>query len=110
MAIAIEKLEELKKTHGRIVHLSDTDEEDGELLWEAVFRVPTKREFDTYTAKQDQGQGFKGLEQLSRTIVIYPSREEFDALLDKFPGLHVSLGNSERFKKLVGMGGSQHQK
>jgi hypothetical protein len=47
---------------------------------------------------------------MARTIVLYPSREEFDALLDKFPGLHISLGNSERFKALVGMGGSQHQK
>jgi hypothetical protein len=110
MPISKEQLDELKKTHGRVVHLSDTDEEDDTLLWECVFRVPTKREFDVYTAKQDQGIGIKGLEQMARTIVLYPSREEFDALLDKFPGLHISLGNSERFKALVGMGGSQHQK
>jgi hypothetical protein len=110
MPIEKEKLDDLKKTHGRVVHLSDTDEEDNSLLWEAVFRVPTKREFDTYTAKNDQGQGTKGLEQLARTIVIFPSREEFDALLEKFPGLHISLGNSERFKTLVGMGGDQHRK
>ncbi len=108
MTISTEQLDELKKTHGRVVHLSDEDE--GELLWEAVFRLPTKREFDAYSAKQEQGNGFKGLEQMARAIVVYPARDAFDAMLDKFPGLHVSLGKDERFVKLVGMGGASQRK
>lgn len=108
MTISPEQLDELKKTHGRIVYLSDED--DGDTLWEAAFRMPTKREFDAYSAKQDQGLGTKGLEQMARSIVIYPARDAFDALLEKFPALHVSLGNNERFRKLVGMGGTEQRK
>ncbi len=108
MTISSEELADLKTKHGRIVHMKDED--DGEVLWEAVFRVPNKREFDTYQAKVDQGLGSKGMEQLTRQIVVWPSSGEFDSLYDKFPAMHVSLGNDDRFKKLIGAGATSQRK
>jgi hypothetical protein len=105
-----EQLDEIRKNHPRLVHIFDHDEDTGDLLWEAVFRAPTKREFDAYTAKQEQGMGFKGMEQLARSIVVHPSAEAFDSLFDKFPAMHVSLGNNQSFRRMVGMVGSNQKK
>lgn len=110
MALSAEEIAKLKTDHARIVHVDDHDDDDGSLLWEAVFRAPTKREFDAYLAKQDQGMGTKGLEQLARSIVVYPSREAFDALLETHPGIPISLGNSKRFKKIAGLDGADRAK
>jgi hypothetical protein len=73
--------------------------------WECVFRTPKRStEFKPYKARcHNPAQVSDALEILARQIVVFPTHEAFDALLDDFPAIPEALSHDETFQELVGM-------
>lgn len=81
-----EQIAQLKATHGEVWTL-----EAGEDV--LVFRAPTVPEFDAATDKiaSDKGSKTLALRTLARQVVVFPSKEEYDAMAAKRAGLGIKL-------------------
>lgn len=101
--ITPEKLTELEALHGRIAHLkSKTVDDKGNHAWEIVLRKPSRPEYKQFRAQShNPNQIAEAQEILARKTVVYPSREEFDVMLDDWPALPEACGES--FKLLTGL-------
>ncbi len=57
--------------------------------------VPTRAEWSKFQAQiADEDRRPFAVEDMVRQAVVYPSREEFAKLLDQWPGLSATLGNT----------------
>lgn len=82
------RLEELKAEHGDIYVLTiEEDDDDHEL----VVRMPTRAEFDRFTAS-DEKKANRALVQLVKDCTLHPSKEELGKLFNSLPGLGLSFG------------------
>ena len=73
--------------------------------WEAVFRAPSRTEYKMFRANvHNSARIADANETLSiQTVVFPPSREAFNALLDRFPAIPEALANNETFRALTGV-------
>ena len=92
-----EDLKLLEETHGRIAHLKG-----GDGAWEIVLRKPNRKEYGAFRkmghndARKDTAQ-----EDLVRCIVVYPSKQEADALIEDWPGIPEAA--TKAIMKIAGM-------
>ena len=92
-----QQIDELEEKWKRIAHLKAKGGE-----WEVVFRKPTRGEYRRFKAQiNDPNQQSDAAEQLARVLVVYPSREAFDALLEDWPAIPEAA--SKAFLTLAGM-------
>lgn len=99
-----EQVKELEATHKRIAHVKDLDGE-----WEVVYRRPTRAEYRRFRSSINDPQlSADATEQLARTLVVYPSREAFDALLEEWPA--IPEGSSKALLRLMGTATTQEGK
>jgi hypothetical protein len=99
-----EKISELEATHKRIAHVRDIDGE-----WEVVYRRPSRAEYRRFRSSiNDPQQSADATEQLARSLVVYPSREAFDALLEEWPA--IPEGSSKALLRLMGTATTQEGK
>lgn len=81
--ITQEKLEELEAKYVRIAHIIGKNQS-----WEVVFRKPTRQEYKMFRSNAgNDAKKADATEILCRSLVIYPTREQFDALLEDFPAI-----------------------
>ncbi len=78
--ITIEQVEELQKTHGRVVHVKGEG-------WEAVFRKPKRVEYKRFRAMLFSDAKADAAEWLALATVVVPERAALDALLEDYPGI-----------------------
>lgn len=83
-----------------IVHLVGKDGR-----WECVFRSPTRGEYKMFrAAAHNSARVADANEALARQTVVHPpSREAFDALLDRFPAIPEAMANDEEFRAMTGV-------
>lgn len=83
-----ELIAKLKAEHGDDLRMVETDDA------EIVMRPPTRVQWAAFRSMgADKDKRQYAQEDLSRACVVYPSREEFDKLLDKRPGLGDALSD-----------------
>jgi len=93
-----QEIAELKSTHGRIAHVVGKGN-----AWEVVFRKPTRAEYKKFKADAaNPARQSDAQEMLARSIVVHPSREAFDALLEDYPA--IPEASSSAIAELVGFG------
>ena len=77
------QLEDLESQYGRIGHVVGFRQ-----AWEVVFRKPTRAEYKMFRSNaSNDAKKADATEILCRATVVYPSKQEFDALLDDFCGI-----------------------
>lgn len=87
--ITPEQIAELESTHKRVAHVHSTRTlSNGDWEWEFVARKPTRPEYKGWRAKlNNENTAPDATEQLIRRIVVCPTPEAFDAVLDDWPAL-----------------------
>lgn len=99
MPLTQEDIDKLEVTHKRIAHLKGNGTPPP---WEIVLRKPTRAEYKRFRAmSHNPAQVPDAQEVLARATVVYPTREEFDALLEEYPGIPEACGKS--FTELSGI-------
>ncbi len=97
MALTPEQLAELETQHGDLLHLHH---QDGK--WEVVFRKPKRSEYKRFRQQIGvESTKADAQEILCRTIVVYPSREAFDALLEDYPMIPDSPGVTAMLSRMM---------
>jgi hypothetical protein len=81
---------ELEAQHGRTVTVRSKENHGG---WVCVFRKPKRLEWKRFQQEQSK-QNTDALENLCRTIRVYPSKEEFMALLEEHPALPIACSEA----------------
>jgi hypothetical protein len=95
-----ELLDKLKAEHRYIAYVNG--EFDDEIVWEVVLRKPTSKEYKQLRAQVTDGnQKAMAGEAVFRKIIIYPSRDQIDALLEEWPGVAEACGGA--INKLAGL-------
>lgn len=81
-------IEALKREHGEVYVISAAG-------CEIAVRMPTVHEFERFqdSIASDKKKGTRALAQLVRDCLVFPSREEYDAIVARRPGLPVSFGS-----------------
>jgi len=87
-----EKLAELAAAHGRIEYLRVANGRD------IALRPATLDEFNEFRAKTPESQ-----ERLVRSLIVFPSREEFGRILDSYPAVADSPDVSRAVERLTGL-------
>lgn len=77
----------LEATHKRV---SVVRSKQGE--WEVAYRKPTRTEYKRFRAAV--GSNPDAQETLCRQIVVFPSKEAYDALLEDWPGIPEASGQA----------------
>ncbi len=99
--LSVDDLSKLRETYPQgVVHLIGKD-----ARWEAVFRAPTRGEYKMFRANaHNTARVADANEMLARQTVVHPpTREAFDALLDRFPAIPEAMANDEDFRALTGV-------
>lgn len=96
MTISEEQLATLQREHRRVKVISIGD-------IEFAIRAPKRHEYKAFRAKAMGEQKDSALEDLLRIIVVYPSRVDFDVLLDDYPGVAESKAVGKAVEAFVGM-------
>jgi hypothetical protein len=95
--ITEEKIAELESTHKRVAVVTCAEGE-----WQVAFRKPSRAEYKRFRSSINDPQlSADATEQLARTLVVYPSREAFDALLEEWPA--IPEASSKALLRLMGM-------
>lgn len=82
--ISKEQLDELETLHGRIAHVRSLRE--GE--WEVVLKKPRRADYKMFRSQShNAAQASDATEILVRKLVVYPSADEFMALLEEYPAI-----------------------
>ena len=91
-----EKLGELHTQFGRVAHMvSPMEKDDGSPEWEFVIRKPTRAEFKVFRAmSSDDNRKADAQENFVRKLVVWPSVEEFNALMEEWPALCDGCGQA----------------
>lgn len=73
--------------------------------WECVFRAPKRAEYKLFRANAHNSARIADANEVlaMQTVVFPPSRELFDALLDRFPAIPEALAQDEAFRALTGV-------
>lgn len=91
--ISDEKIEQLRKEHAHVHHLTCRLPEGGDAdVYEVVCKRPNRAEFKRFLSERGKCQGDvqradEVLEAFLRRHLLLPDKLEFDAMLDERPGL-----------------------
>jgi hypothetical protein len=99
----------LRSTHGRVAVVSSkarTTRKGAEIKagadWRCAFRKPTPSEYKVFRSNTlNPARAADAQESFARVLVVYPSRVEFGAMLERFPGIPAAAAWS--LKKLCGL-------
>ena len=95
--ITKEVLDALRQKHKRIAHLkSSRTLEDGKTPeWQFVIRAPKRSEYKRFRSEvHNESRKSEATETLVRQLVIFPTPEEFDALMEDWPALCDGCGGT----------------
>ena len=96
-------LEALNSQHRDIIYVTEPVE--------VVFRKPTRDECKMFRRNlHDAKVSSEAQELLCRAIVVYPTRKEFDAILEDYPLLCDAPKVSEAIMRLTGMAATEGAK
>jgi hypothetical protein len=111
MSLSKEEVEALRVKHGDIEHVRGKPKKgamvDGKPdltpTWEIVLRKPGRPDYVRYRSMvNDVSKRAEAHEALVRACIVYPSREEFAALLDTYPAICESKGANAATDRLCG--------
>lgn len=94
MPITDAEVQALEATHKRIAVVRSKHGD-----WEVVFRRPNRSEYKRFRAAAANNPDAQ--EMLCRAIIVYPSKEAFDALLEDWPG--IPEASAQAIMDLAGM-------
>ena len=94
MSISSDEIKALEVTHKRVAVVRSKHDD-----WEVVYRRPTRQEYKRFRAMAQSNPDAQ--EQLCRSIVVFPSKEAFDALLEDWPG--IPEASAKAIMDLTGM-------
>ena len=92
-----EVLDGLRLKHKRLAHLkSNRTLDDGKTPeWEFVIKAPNRSQYKQFRSQvHDEKRKADATEMLVRHLVVYPSPEEFDALMEEWPALCDGCGGT----------------
>jgi hypothetical protein len=94
-----DELDKLREQHpGGIVHLVGAGGR-----WECVWRSPSRMEYKKFRAEShSDSRKPEANEQIAIATNLFPGREAFIALLDRFPAIPEALASDDEFKAMVG--------
>jgi len=107
--VTAEQLKQLEAAHGRVALVQSkarTTRKGVEVKagedWEVVFRKPSVQEYKAFRSDSvNPLRAPDAQEILARKIVVFPTRLEFDKLLDEFPGIPAAAATA--IKRLSGL-------
>lgn len=98
-----EKIAELEATHGECARLRDKQDR-----FVVLFRRPTRVEHRMFrSAAHNPAKIADAQEELSLACVVFPSKADYAALLERFPGIPDSPAFATAMQELVGMGAQE---
>lgn len=90
-------LAKLEVDHKRIAHVVGKDQS-----WEIVLRKPSRAEYKMFRSRlNDDRLKADAQEALVRQLVVYPSKDAFDALVEDWPAIPEAA--SEAVARLMGL-------
>lgn len=101
-----DELDKLRADHPQgIVHLiGKTLPGAREPAWECVFRAPNRNEYKMYRANaHNRDRVADAGDALAIQTNVYPGREAFQALIEKFPAIPEALTGSDDLKAITGL-------
>lgn len=103
MSLTPEKIAELKAAHADLICIEVADGQ------QMVFRKPKRLEFDQWFDAQSKGS--QAALALSQQCLVYPTPQEYMAVLEKYPGvLMCKNGIADSITDLAGADGSATSK
>lgn len=98
--LTTEQLNEFRAAHPNgIVHIIGKGG-----AWECVFRTPTRNEYKMYRANaHNPAREADANETLAIQTNVYPGRDAFMALLERFPAIPEAFGSNEELRELTGI-------
>lgn len=73
-------------------------------MWECVFRAPTRNEYKMFRANaHNTARVADANDTLAIQTNVYPGREAFMALLEKFPGIPEAFASDDDLKAMTGV-------
>jgi hypothetical protein len=91
VTITQEQIDALDAQYGRVVIARCKEGTPGP--WVAAFRKPARMEWKRYQAEVKK-ENADALENLCRTICVYPSKEDFMTLLEEHPALPIACSEA----------------
>lgn len=92
-----EDITKLETEHKRIAVVKAAGGE-----WQVVYKKPSRAQYKQFRSRINNADlAADATEQLARQLVVYPSAEAFDALLDEWPG--IAEASSKALLHLSGM-------
>ena len=92
-----EDITKLESEHRRIAVVRAADGE-----WQVVYKKPTRAQYKQFRSRiNNETLAPDATEQLARQLVVYPTPEAFDALLEEWPG--IPEASSKALLRLTGM-------
>jgi hypothetical protein len=89
MSLSEETIEKLKEEHGEVWVI---EVDGGQPI---AFRCPTRQEFRKFKAMaSDEKKKPDADDLLAREVVVYPSKADFDALLNRRPGVSMRVAGA----------------
>ena len=103
MMISAEDLAKLEADHKRVALVKSFDKTpDGEPEWCVVYKKPNRGQYKQFRSRiNNESLAPDATEQLARALVVYPSPEAFDALLEEWPA--IPEASSKALLRLMGM-------
>ncbi len=66
---------------------------DDDAVFEGIFKKPNRAIFERYVSMSSKKDGARASIAFVRDLILFPTFEDFQALLDARPALPISLGN-----------------
>lgn len=102
MSLTDEALAELETKHKRIARVRGKANADGSHPWEIVIRKPTRAEYKRFRSHvSNENTKADATELLVRAVVVFPTPDAFDALLEEWPAIPEAA--SEALLRLMGL-------
>jgi hypothetical protein len=101
-----EELAKLKADHADIWHIIGKND-----AWEIVFKKPSRPQYKMFRANnQNPARKADAQEILLRECIVFPLRERFDELLNKYPAIPEAEAVSEALVEAMGLEGELAEK
>ena len=101
--ISQEEIDKLETDHKRIAVVRSSEKDaNGQPEWAVVYKRPDRATYKLFRAQiNNETLAPEATERLARKLVVYPSTDAFEALLEEWPA--IPEASSKALLRLMGM-------